>query len=888
MNGRFVGREAELQHIAQILRAAEALWITGPAGIGKSRLALEAIGARRSVYLDGHFMSTPALPYLGEVLGVSSEAVRTANFSSWLFASLAALAAQVEVLIVEDLHLAARSLANLLLRIFRRAPLGYPVLVIGREVWSTSELVGDRLHHLQLHELSEADTQLFARDYERSAEDLPAAAVGHPLLMHLYFRDGSSTVDEWTDSLLGELGSLCPLLMRLAVAHSPVQLRWAMQGYDEAALEMLRGKGIFQRRRGTFRPVEDGIRRMMEERGQREDLERDLLAYLASRQVLSERDLVRALQLAVRCAESDVLAELLDRHAVASTLVQPALVSVLRNHQVPAKAKLHSFQALAEHLTLVSAEDFLQVHDSLIESADTLERRVAQTSFLRAVFISGYREWSREAAIYLYEILNCRILPAAVKEQILHLWAFRAIHARRRPEDLQHALSLLVQEKIDAPTLSAYRSLFAGVELTYQYRLPEALEALRESAAAFATCNHQLHVEWVQRYLLGLLYSSWNSAGFQALLSQIDASSRDNFRSDFRYRFFKTVDSWNRGESEALEHECASALSSAPLRIHPLLPGPYLVDCQASCFRVILDRARDAAIAPEHVAGFVHTLRRMMVTIPITLAAICLAQHAWLAGDARSLARLREALQTIGPVGEAHALLLGSFEGLETDLVDHDQILGLLDRAFIVREPLTAPYYVVIAARLVNDRRIPAAHFIERIRNHPRLADMPIRASWVIEAATVALGADSRAAVTPPEEVRRAIMAQVQGPAKATAHAPAAADAPVRALKQLIDNQWFEEVSLETFARTHNLSRFVISRRFKSALGRSPRQYQQEIRLTQAKLKLVETDWKVTDIAFECGFVDAPQFSRLFKEATGMTPVRYRESSRRIQGSLDH
>src|SRR5215510_11084345 len=110
MLGRFVGRNAELHRIEQILRAGETLWITGPAGIGKSRLAIEASVGRRAVYLDGHFMATPAeaLPYLGEALGASPDATRLENVAAWLSSSLAALAAQAEVLIVEDFHLTAR------------------------------------------------------------------------------------------------------------------------------------------------------------------------------------------------------------------------------------------------------------------------------------------------------------------------------------------------------------------------------------------------------------------------------------------------------------------------------------------------------------------------------------------------------------------------------------------------------------------------------------------------------------------------------------------------------------------------------------------------------------------------------------------------------------
>jgi AraC-like DNA-binding protein len=308
---------------------------------------------------------------------------------------------------------------------------------------------------------------------------------------------------------------------------------------------------------------------------------------------------------------------------------------------------------------------------------------------------------------------------------------------------------------------------------------------------------------------------------------------------------------------------------------------------------VILDRARNAPIPPEHVDLLAHTLGRMMVTIPITLAAICLAQHTWLAGDARSVARLRAALQTLGRVGEVHALLLLSFQSLWTESVHIERVLTLLDRALLFREPLTTPYYVVMAARLVHDHRLPAARLVGRIRAHPRLADLPRRARWVIEAAALALRAEPRAEL-PPDDLRQAVAAQVHGPSRTTPRAASSSislssleEHPVTALKQLIDTRWFEQVSFEAFARNHNVSRYTISRRFKSLLGRSPRQYLQETRIDQAKRKLVETDGTLTDIALGCGFTDATQFSRLFKEATGMTPGRYREARRQPKASPD-
>jgi AraC-like DNA-binding protein len=880
---RFVGRAAELRHVTEVVASAEALWITGPTGIGKSRLAREAIGDRAAIQLDGRAMATrgEALPYLAEVLGVAAPgAERAEAIAAWLGAALAGLAGRTEVLIVDDLHLAERSLAGSLLRIVRRIPLGYPVVAIGRDQWTTSELVGDRLHHLPLHELSDADTELFARAYGRGADELPRAAAGHPLLMDLFLRDGSAAIDDWTESLLGELAPHGALLARLVVAGSPAQLRWALDGRDETELELLRAGGVFERGRGVLRPVAHGIARRIEETGQRDELERELLAYLACRPALAAVDLARAIQLAIHHEAADRLAELLARHAAGSAVVQHALVGALCDHRVSAKAKLNSFHALAEHITLGSVDDLLHVYDRLIDSVDTVERRVAQISLLRAALVSGHRRWPREASACFDEILACPAVPAIAKQQILHLWAVRAIHARRRPAELAEVLALLAQHGLDAPALHAYRVLFDGVELTYQYRLDEAIDRLRESAAAFEACGRPLHVAWIQRYLLALCYSGSRAAEFRALLSQIGASSRDQLRGDHRYRFFQTIDDWNGGDSETLERACASAPAVPAPRRHSLLPGPYLADCHAACLHAIRDRARGAAIAPAVVELFAAALDRMMVTAPIVLASVCLAQHAWLAGDRAAVARLRAALRPLGPIGAIHAQLLGAFEEAAGEGADPAHVLALVERAVIVREPLATPYYVVMAARLIAGHGMPAVDFAARIREHPQLADLPLRARWVIEAAVRALGAAPGTGAAPPDEVARAVAAQIHTAGATAARAARPGDGSVQALKRLIDDQWFDGVRLGTFARENNLSRFAISRRFKTATGKSPRQYLQETRINQAKQLLVEANWTVADIAFECGFTDAAQFSRMFKQATGMTPMRYRTSSR--------
>jgi AraC-like DNA-binding protein len=197
--------------------------------------------------------------------------------------------------------------------------------------------------------------------------------------------------------------------------------------------------------------------------------------------------------------------------------------------------------------------------------------------------------------------------------------------------------------------------------------------------------------------------------------------------------------------------------------------------------------------------------------------------------------------------------------------------LDLVDRALTLSEPLTAPYYVVMAARLVHDQGLSVAPFVARLRSHPRIAELPAGSRRITEAAALALGGQPGPASC-PLDVRDAVAALVWGRVPGDA-----VDPDVHALKTLIDEQWFEKLQLDEFAGAHGISRFALSRRFKRALGRSPRRYQQECRLGQAKRKLVETSWTITDIAYECGFVDAAQFSRLFKEATGVTPGQYRD-----------
>lgn len=68
-----------------------------------------------------------------------------------------------------------------------------------------------------------------------------------------------------------------------------------------------------------------------------------------------------------------------------------------------------------------------------------------------------------------------------------------------------------------------------------------------------------------------------------------------------------------------------------------------------------------------------------------------------------------------------------------------------------------------------------------------------------------------------------------------------------------------------------------LSRSVKQTTGRNFSQLLQEKRISQAKLLLSATDWKVADIAREVGYKDASPFYRLFLEQTGCSPNAFRQ-----------
>ena len=102
-------------------------------------------------------------------------------------------------------------------------------------------------------------------------------------------------------------------------------------------------------------------------------------------------------------------------------------------------------------------------------------------------------------------------------------------------------------------------------------------------------------------------------------------------------------------------------------------------------------------------------------------------------------------------------------------------------------------------------------------------------------------------------------------------------DAFLRKIIQEIENNiQNSDFKIEDLADTQHISRTVFYRKIKSLTGSSPIELVQEIRIRKAIEYLREGEWRVSEIAYRCGFSSPQYFSRVFKERTGQSPTEYK------------
>jgi len=86
-------------------------------------------------------------------------------------------------------------------------------------------------------------------------------------------------------------------------------------------------------------------------------------------------------------------------------------------------------------------------------------------------------------------------------------------------------------------------------------------------------------------------------------------------------------------------------------------------------------------------------------------------------------------------------------------------------------------------------------------------------------------------------------------------------------------------ISLEDAAAQAYLSKNYLSSLFKNELGISFNDYVERVRIQNAKILLINSRLSISEISSDVGFSSQSYFTKIFKQHTGETPIRYRNLS---------
>ena len=92
-----------------------------------------------------------------------------------------------------------------------------------------------------------------------------------------------------------------------------------------------------------------------------------------------------------------------------------------------------------------------------------------------------------------------------------------------------------------------------------------------------------------------------------------------------------------------------------------------------------------------------------------------------------------------------------------------------------------------------------------------------------------------------------------------------------------LKKKFSEPLRTAELAKMAGMSVSQFERRFRRALGSSPRQYLLRLRVDSAARLLTFTNRPIAQISKECGFHDHAHFTRSFKKMMSMTPLSFRK-----------
>lgn len=103
----------------------------------------------------------------------------------------------------------------------------------------------------------------------------------------------------------------------------------------------------------------------------------------------------------------------------------------------------------------------------------------------------------------------------------------------------------------------------------------------------------------------------------------------------------------------------------------------------------------------------------------------------------------------------------------------------------------------------------------------------------------------------------------------------------VAKVQQFINENFQQNINLESLANIAGMSAVAFSRYFKLRTGKTLSDYIIDVRLGHAARQLVDTAEGIGEICYACGFNNLSNFNRIFKKKKNCTPKEFRERYRK-------
>ena len=131
------------------------------------------------------------------------------------------------------------------------------------------------------------------------------------------------------------------------------------------------------------------------------------------------------------------------------------------------------------------------------------------------------------------------------------------------------------------------------------------------------------------------------------------------------------------------------------------------------------------------------------------------------------------------------------------------------------------------------------------------------------------------------QEIRQKIIEMVMECVSKESVADANARSKIQMAIGYIQEHFAENLTVNVLAEHYGMSPNYFSSMFKKEMSRSAVNYITELRINQARELLYHSELSVVDISKKVGYEDSQYFFRVFKKYLGMTPLQYREESRK-------